>query len=262
MMTLPPRVKLIGFVFAAFVAGFLIGTFALTIPMPKVTSFTKNDLGFALRGTTKSGAAVMVFAEDGAMLAVTRADADGQFAFETISPATTTQDVILRAMNSGWRSSPPRHVIIANAVVETSSPAPSVTPLDEDLPPPGIPPTSTASKTNTASSTEEEEPMRTVESISAIASVANRSLKPKANQTLTVTVKDDKKEMLDGVIVTVVAHYPTEDKVYGFEEGTKGIYRSRFQVPENIGSGTVVILDVTARYGEFTSTASASFSIK
>lgn len=262
MMTLPPRVKLIGFVFAAFVAGFLIGTFILTIPMPTITSLTKNDLGIALQGTTKRGAAVMVFAEDGTMLAVTRADADGQFAFETISPATTTQDLILRAMNGGWRSSPPRHVVIANAIVETTSSPTSAAPLDEDLPPPGIPPTSTASKTTTASSTEEEEPTRPVESISAIVSVANRSLKPKANQTLTVTVKDDEKELLGGASVTVIAHYPTEDKTYDLEEGTNGSYRVRFQVPENIGSGTVVILDVTARYGEFTSTATASFSIK
>jgi hypothetical protein len=252
-MTLNPRLLLILSVTAALVAGFLIGTFVLTIPSPKVTLLEKNEIGFSLHGTTRKGAAVIVFAEDGSILSVTRADAGGAFAFEALAPATGTADIFLRALDRGWRASPPRRVHLADAKSESSS---ATSTNGTELPPPGIPPTSTTPRAGTTSTA----PEYVIEAISATASVTNPSPKVKTNQTVTVLVKDQTGALLPGATVRVIAHYPTENVTY--EATGDGTYRARFRIPDNIGTGTVVLLDVTAMYKELISTTRTSFTVK
>jgi len=256
MIPLSPRLILIASAVSALIVGFLVGTFALTIPSPKVISLEKNDIGFALSGTTRKGAAVMVFAEDGNILSVTRADAGGAFTFEALAPATGTADIFLRTLDRGWRASPPRRVHLADAKTESSSSDTSSSTNDTDLPPPGIPPTSTTPRAGTTSTA----PDHVVEAISATASVTNSSPKVKTNQTVTVLVKDQTGELLPDATVRVLAHYPTENVTY--EATGDGTYRAKFRIPDNIGAGTVVILDITATYKGLTSTAQASFTVK
>jgi hypothetical protein len=261
MFTLSPRMRLIGSAAIALLAGFLIGTFALTIPAPKIGSVGQTDIGISIHGTTAKGASVLVFGVDGELLSVTRADADGAFAFEALSPVEGTKNVFLRALDRGWRASPPKVVSIEGlADIEVTEEVASST---EELPPLGIPPTSTRPKTDTPTSTgaATSTPPRVVRSISASASVASASVKPRTNQTVTVMVKDDQRALLSGAEVTLVAHYPTENVTY-IATGSNGVYRAKFRVPDNIGSGTNVLIDVTATYQSLTSTARTVFSVR
>lgn len=263
MMTLSPRVRLIGIACLAVLAGFLIGTFIVTIPAPTVRSVAKTDIGLSIQGTTAKRASVLVFGVDGSLLSVTRADADGAFSFEALSPVTGTKNVFLRAVDGGWRASPPRTVSVEHVsapdVLSTASGSST-----DDLPPLAIPPTSTRVKNDVSTSTGSVAPsQRNVSAIAATASVKTASAKPKTGQTVTVTVTDEKGVMLPGVDVTLVAHYPTEDVTYtAVASGSEGIYRATFRVPDNIGAGTNILIDVTASYQSYTSTARTVFSIR
>lgn len=257
MIELTPRLKLIAATAIALVVGFLVGTFVLTVPSPRVIGLDKAAEGITLHGVTSRGSTVLVFTEEGALIDVVRASASGQFTFNALAPSTGTHQVILRALNHGWRSSPPKHVdlatVMASEIQTTTSTA--TVPSDDDLPPLAIPPTSTKPKVDTPTSTPRE-----VESVSAFASVKNASLAPKASQTVTVTLKDQDDKLIPGADIQIVAHYPTQDVTY--TATGDGTYRASFKVPENIGAGTVILLDVKATYEQFSSTARTSFTIK
>lgn len=262
MLMSTSRIQLIGVAVIALVIGFFVGTFVLTVPAPRILSVERNDLGIAIEGTAAKGVAVLVFGFDGELLSITRADADGAFAFEAIAPANGTKHVFLRSLDRGWRASPPKTISLEDIPAQEASSSENETATSTDeLPPLGIPPTSTRPKEEDVATSTESEPERDVLSVSAAASVANTSLKSKANQTVTITVKDDEDQPLSGATVTVVAHYPTEDVTYT-ATGSNGTYRARFRVPDNIGAGTNVIVDVTASYREFTSTARTVFAVR
>ncbi|MEO5927197.1 MAG: hypothetical protein ABIP96_00830 [Patescibacteria group bacterium] len=258
MIALTPRLKLIVSTALALVVGFLVGTFVLTVPSPRVIGFDNTAAGVTIHGITARGASVMAFTEEGVLIDAVHASESGQFTFEGIGAGYGSTVIVLRSLNQGWRASPPKRVDLAGILgseVSSTSTIPTA-PSDLDLPPLAIPPTSTKPKVDTASST----PSYEVETISAIASIASASLAPKANQTVTVTVKDQKGKFLTGVNVAVVAHYPTEDVTYtAIGDGT---YRIKFKVPENIGTGTNILLDIKATYESFASTAKASFTVK
>jgi hypothetical protein len=258
MIELTPRRKLVAAVILAVIVGFLLGTFVLTVPSPRVIGLEKATTGVTLHGITSRGATVLVFGEDGILIDAARASASGQFLFENLLPATGTNVVILRSLDKGWRASPPERVDLTATLagpVSTSSTS-SSTSTGEELPPLAIPPTSTKPKIETPTST----PDHVVEAISAVAGVMNASIAPKATQTVTVTVKDQTGALLAGANVEVVAHYPTENVTY--TAVGDGVYRAKFKVPENIGKGTIILLDVTVTYEGFTSTARASFTAK
>jgi hypothetical protein len=260
------KIAIAALIAAAF--GFVLGTFLISLPMPKIESLTKTEIGLAIRGRTRPNVAVLAFAKDGSVHSVTRADENGQFNFGAISPEEGETEFFLRAVNLGWRASPRVRVTIADAkeTVTTSASSTATTEEDDELPPLGIPPTSTKPKveeeeaTSTEDGTGEEEEI-VIESLSAVASVASASLSPKETQTVTITIKDQDNLPFSDATINVVAHYPTEDTTYS-ATGSKGTYRVRFKVPENIGAGTNVLLDVTASYKDLTSTARASFSIE
>jgi hypothetical protein len=263
MMTLSPRVRLIGVACLAVLAGFLIGTFIVTIPAPTVRSVTQTDIGLSIQGTTAKRASVLVFGVDGSLLSVTRADAEGAFSFEALSPVTGTKNVFLRAVDGGWRASPPKTVSLEHVSASGTLSAASGSSTD-DLPPLAIPPTSTRAKSETSTSTgSATTTLRHVGAIAATASVASSSVKSNANQTVTIAVKDEAGAFLSGATVTLIAHYPTEDVSYtAIATGSEGIYRAKFRVPDNIGAGTNVLVDVTASYQPYTSTARTVFSIR
>lgn len=258
MIELTPRLKLIAVAILTLVVGFLVGTFVLTVPSPRVIGLNKTTTGITLHGLTSRGATVLVFTQDGALIDATHASASGQFTFEALSPATDTSSVILRSLDQGWRASPPKRVELATVMAQevSATSTPITSPEEDELPPLAIPPTSTKPKVDAPTST----PAEKVEAISAIAGVASASVSTKANQTVTVTIKDQEENLVPGVDVQVVAHYPTEDVTYtAVGEGT---YRAKFKVPENIGSGTNILVDVKATYEELTSTARATFTVK
>lgn len=257
MIELTPRLKLIAAAVIALVVGFLVGTFALTVPSPRVIGLDHTAQGVSLHGVTSRDATVIAFTTDGAILDVLHASASGQFTFEALVPATGTHEIVLRALNAGWRASPPTHVDLRDILasdIQTATTTPAE-PIDDDLPPLAIPPTSTKPKVDTPTSTPRE-----IESVAAFAGVKNASLAPKATQTVTITLKDQDGKLIPGADVQIVAHYPTEDVTYNTTGD--GTYRASFKVPENIGSGTNILLDVKATYEQFNSTARASFTVK
>ncbi|MBU1348459.1 hypothetical protein KJ781_00105, partial [Patescibacteria group bacterium] len=77
MAVSPELLKRIGIGLAAAVAGFLLGTFLLTMPTPTVTDAKDVEGMVIITGTTRAGAAVLVFDGDGHLLVSTVAGGDG-----------------------------------------------------------------------------------------------------------------------------------------------------------------------------------------
>ncbi|MFH1078035.1 MAG: hypothetical protein V1745_01980, partial [Patescibacteria group bacterium] len=153
MMERPELLKRIGIGLAAAVAGFLLGTFLLTMPTPNVGDVKDVEGVAIIQGTTRPGAVVLAFDTDGRFLLSAVAGSDGTFMFEDV-PRDTGATLFLRAMKGRWLASPPVsvHVPWQTNSTEMSGQA-TEEPAGDELPP-GIPPTSTAHTTDeTTSST-------------------------------------------------------------------------------------------------------------
>lgn len=249
--------KRIGIGAACLVAGFLVGTFVLTIPVPTVTDARSAD-GFAVvKGTTRSNAAVIAFDNAGTYLKTVLADARGAFAFDALPSATGTS-YIIRVMDGGWRASPPRKVSVSAVPVESP-----VGVTGEELPP-GVPPTSSAwtangsaTTTSSASSTQDAE---TPKVIIAIASVSNMNPKAGSNIRVTADVRDEAEKPIAGAIVSAILRYPSGPVTVALKGD--GPYGASVKIPDKLASGTMVVVDVTAAYLTLASTARAAFTVK
>lgn len=254
----PDFFKKIALMVAAVTVGFLLGTFVLTIPTPTITEIMNGDFGMTVKGTTRPGMAVLAFDGEGRYVTTVSSDAQGNFVFEGLEAATGTRGIVLRVMDGGWRSSPPKPVTLAAAAPGES--ATTSTQDATDLPPLGIPPTSTAATHASATGTDALSATSTsVQSISALASVANLNPALKSSETVTVAVKDQSGRPVDGATVNVIAHYPSGDVTY-LLRGSNGRYSVRFKIPDGLTPGASIVLDAKAEFLGLTSTSRAVFT--
>lgn len=249
--------KKIAIVVAAVTAGFLLGTFILTIPTPTITEVRSDEFGMTVKGRTRPDVAVLAFDGEGRYVTTVSSDAQGLFVFEGLASATGTRGIVLRVMDGGWRSSPPKPVLLT-AGVPSGSAATSTADMT-DLPPPGIPPTSTASTRSATGTDPTAAASSTVQSISATASVGALNPPLKSSETIIVTVTDNLGRPVDGATVTAVAHYPTGDASYVLR-GSNGRYSVRFKLPEGLTAGAAIVIDAKAEFRGLTSTSRAVFT--
>ena len=155
----PELLKRIGIGLAALVAGFLVGTFVLSIPMPSVSDARATDGTAIMSGTTRPGAFVIASDGDGTYLATVVADDHGSFRFDGLPYATGTTYAV-RAMVGQWQASPSRTVAVT--VSEGASSTSIMQGVTGEELPPGIPPTSSRSTGSAATSTKDAKAPETI----------------------------------------------------------------------------------------------------
>jgi hypothetical protein len=249
--------KRIGIGLACLVAGFLIGSFALTIPKPTITDADGMGEISIVKGTTRPNTAVVAFDGAGTYLATVMADASGAFSFDTL-PAVTGTSYVLRVMDGGWRASPPLTVLVEDESIE-----PDFGVTGEELPP-GVPPTSSARSlvdhATTTASASSTQSMKTPKVLIATATLSNMNPKAGSSMRVTAEVRDENQDPIPGATVVATIRYPSGPAVATLKGD--GSYAATVKVPDDLVSGMVVVVDVSASYQALSSTARATFTVK
>lgn len=102
-------------------------------------------------------------------------------------------------------------------------------------------------------------PKPTVTALRVSASVRHAIIGRGGRQTVCVYVTDQRQQAVEGVTVKMVVHYQSGDQRYGFEPtNDSGFTNWSFELPET-SPGRRVLIDVTATYGDLTSTTQTFF---
>jgi hypothetical protein len=152
------------------------------------------------------------------------------------------------------------------SVGSTPAPAPSTgstTSTPTGTTSPTTSPTATPTPTPTPSPTPAPAPTpapQPVLAIVATASISNASPNERANETITVTVKDNYgRPVMDASVIAAV-HFKNGTQNYSLSSLGNGVYTVNFKLNDHYERGYRVGVDVTARYNGFVSTAYTSFT--
>lgn len=111
------KFKAVASIITATALGFLIGSFALTMPSPVILEVAKNDFGATIKGQTGPHMVVLAFDDHNNYITAVSSDGEGEFVFQGLSATTGTREMVMRVVDGRWRSSPPKKV---NLVVEVA----------------------------------------------------------------------------------------------------------------------------------------------
>lgn len=241
--------------------GFLVGTFLLTIPTPIIREVQHNDFGVTVTGQTRPDLAVLAFDATNEYITTVFSDEKGVFVFEGLAVTTGTREMVIRVVDGGWRSSPPKRFSLTIPIGESEETVATSTGVSDELPPPGIPPASTGTPRTKPTTTATTTPpvVSAPQSITLKASVTRLYPTKKTGETLKATVEDHAGRPITGAVVKAVAHYSTGDVAYTLR-GAKGGYNVSFHLPADVQIDTLVVVDVSAEFQGLTSTARVVFT--
>jgi len=137
---------------------------------------------------------------------------------------------------------------------------------------PTTPTTATANPAQPASPTTQTPPPTTptapavapppavITGITASAWISNAAPNERANETISVSVKDSLGRPVTGASVTAAVMYKSGTQHYTLAHQGNGLYTVSFKLNDKYTSGFRVAVGVSARYQQFTSTASTGFT--
>ncbi len=254
----------------------LILALILTLPTPTISRAKWQDTGLQLRGTANPRLAILLFDEQGQLIASTSTDSVGSFSFDRVPVPSSTRTLVIRVTDGGWRASPPERVHLGVAS-EAGSSSSSVISADDqgDLPPLGIPPKSSTTTRHTTETTSSTSPVKSpvimhessTTSTSAILppsmtmAVYLRSTHPQAGsvEPISAVLKDGRGQTISGANVHAVIHFASGDiNITLLESGS--LYNGEFSIPASSEGGNAVSIDLTADNQGLTASAQTHFT--